>query len=172
MHYNVIYDLGQSGYQNWSQLVFSLVFIIFSVLAMQLIKRTGWRISPNIAVIPTLLCGFGLLSSLPFCFNYWLYLDIQHQIRHVKNESIKTVEGVISKLHQPIRYSSGVNGTRDDPAEFMVGNIQFRCWDVNTQRGHIGFQRSDLLQEGLQVRISYVSHNSHENIITRMEIAQ
>ena len=168
MHYTVLYDISNQGYQNWSQLVIAALYIAFPVLALWIQRRIGWRF-PTIVKFPLavlIFLGVSICIMVPFGYKY--YLNVRSA---VDRSAFEIIEGTVTNLHQPIRYSSTIIGGALEPASFSVNGITFRCWDQSHQRGHDFFQRSDLLHNGLQVRIYYVNSNSHENIITHLEVS-
>lgn len=166
MDYKVLYDISQEGHQSWNTLVFGMLFCATPALAIWYQRRAKWRFPVFIKLILGGMIFAGGFSFVSFAIGYWYYLDVQAAVRQSKYQ---VVEGVVTNLHQPKRFSTGIHGTRWEPAVFSVGNIPFRCWDKANQRGHDFFQRSDLLRDGLPVRICYVNLNGQENVITRLE---
>ena len=166
MHYTILYDISQQGFQNWSSLILAVIFFTVPGCILWFGHRAG-RHFPRWIVFPLAVLIFGGVSMcimLPFGYRY--YLAVRSA---VKDSRYQIVEGVVTNLHQPKRYSTGLSRMGLEPAEFLVNGIHFRCWDKSNQRGHDFFQRSDLLHDGLAVRIYYVNLNGHDNAITHLE---
>ena len=167
MQYTNLYDSAQHEFQNWSQLEGALVFMIVPSFILWYWRRSGGKLPPILSFILGGMIFLGVAMLPQFIFSYRHYLAIRSA---TSQSSVQIIEGVVTNLHQPRRDSSGVNGTRLEPAEFSVNGILFRCWDKNNQRGHDFFQQSDVLHEGLHARIYYVNLDGHENTITRLEV--
>ena len=166
MHYNVIFDIAETPYQNWSGLIVGGVFATVAVAIFwfhwKSTKRTGDRCYYRSVFLVIFLIFWGL-SPLVWCFyRYNNYLDIKTALQQSRCE---VAEGVVIHL-QPLRRIRKGSGAGET---FSVGGNEFSYREGSWQNG---FHQTGILREGIQVRIHYYYdwHSNHRDI-ARLEIA-
>jgi len=117
-------------------------------------------------IVPIALSVFAMIALAVFVANYLAFRGVIDAIKHGE---CKVVEGDVNELRQPIFYSTGLSKMRSKPGSFEVAGVTFYCWSSKTKSGQIGFQKIEILYDGLPVRINFVKQG-HNDIITHLEI--
>ena len=165
MHYNVIFDLSQTKFHQWSGLVTGFVFIALAIgmfwYHQRRMSRVGWRPFVCLVFLALFLCVWSLLPFFMFVNHYRNYLDIKAALQQSRCD---VAEGVVAHLHPLYSIESGGAGET-----FSVDGREFSYREGSTQNG---FHQVGIIRDGLQVRIYYYDwHDNHNKDITRLEIA-
>jgi len=165
MHYNVIFDIAQTKYQHWSDLVGGFVFVAFAIgffwLHWRKAKHIGWRSFSYSVFIALFLLVWSLFPFFMFFHRYQNYLDIKETLQQSRCD---VADGVVSDLHPLYSIKSGGAGET-----FSVGGRVFSYREGSAQNG---FHQVGIIRDGLQVRIYYYDwHDNHNKDIARLEIA-
>ena len=153
MHYNVIFDVTQTGFHHWQ------IFVIFAVTFIALTiscfwYKNGWRY---------FLCASSLFMLL---MNFFVIRDYLNLLLAMRHSQCEVIEGVVTQFGTP------TNGTGKGPQRhgesFFVDGKKFRYFERGLENG---FHQLGIIREGMQVRIYYLG-NGIDNDIARLEIAQ
>jgi hypothetical protein len=163
LHYNVIFDVTQAGFQHWSLLVWTVAVIILTIGYCWSKLRAGWR--PLGRTIPGLvfLC---LFSSFFVFMSVVVLRDYFNLLSAMRHSQCQVTEGAVTQFSKPTSVSAK-GGSRSGEA-FFVNGKQFKYFDKSMQNG---FTQRGIIREGMQVRIYYLG-NGINNDIARLEIAQ
>jgi hypothetical protein len=167
MHYNVIFDITQTKFHQWSDLVGGFVFIAFAIgmfwYHQRSIKHVGWRPFAYLVFLALFLCVWSLLPFFMFFHSYRNYLDIKTALQQSQCE---VIEGTVTQFSH-FSYGKRPNCYCE---VFTVNGKQFRYVDGSAQNG---FHQTGIIREGMQVRIYYYDKNDNiDKDIARLEIAQ
>jgi hypothetical protein len=156
MHYNVIFDVTQSGFRNWGELVIGMVATASTIGFLFYKLRTGF--GSLLKEIPTMLflCFFSLFTIFGFVLNYQNYLKLRSALQQSK---CSVTEGTVTDFHH-------VQWHRHTDEAFVVNGNEFVYWAGSSQNG---FNQSGVIRTGLQVRVYYFGKHPD---IARLEIAQ
>lgn len=156
------------GFQFWSQLLIATILIVIPIIIVLFRRNWSQKFPAIVNFLTAVLFFLGTFAFVVYLVNHKYYSDVSAA---VKQSKYQTVEGVVAGLHPPIDYyGSGKLSAKS--ATFFVNGVLFNCWDKDHQRGTGFFDRVDLLNNGLQVRIQYVNLNGHNNCITRIEVSK
>lgn len=165
MQYNVVFDITQTKFHHWSDLVGGFIFVVvaagFFWLQRRSARRTGWRSFGYSVFITLFLLVWSLLPFFMFFHSYRNYLNIKMAM---KQSQCKIAEGVVTQFHHlPALKGGGVGEA------FVVSGIQFSYRDGSAQNG---FHQIGIIHDGLQVRIyHYDQGDPYDKDIARLEIA-
>jgi hypothetical protein len=165
-HYNVVFDITQTKFHQWSDLVAGFIFIAFALgifwFHQRGVKRTGLRFV-YLVFLALFLCVWSLMPFFMFFHSYRNYLNIKMAMEQSQCE---IVEGTVTQFGHLIQWkkSTGIGEM------FTVNGQQFSYRGGSAQNG---FHQTGIIHDGLQVRIFYYDwHDNHNKDIARLEIAQ
>ncbi len=166
IHYNVVFDIMQTKFHQWSGLATGFVFIALAVgmfwYHQRKIKHVGWRPFIYLVFLALFLCVWSLFPFFMFFDSYRNYLDIKMALQQSRCE---VAEGLVAHLHPLYSIKGGGAGET-----FSVNGTEFSYRDGSAQNG---FHHTGIIHDGLQVRIFYYDwHDNHNKDIARLEIAQ
>jgi len=165
-HYIVVFDVLQTSYRHGSQIFYALVFLVLAVAlpggvwfarrAEQGCLRWWHSLSRTLNLLALCLMAVGIFLAYSVHQNHKNFLKLRFAL---KESHYEVVAGVVTQFVPPDRRRA---------AQFVVGGLQFRCWNRSLQNG---FSENGLIHNGQQVRIAFVRLN-HDNEIVRLEIAE
>jgi hypothetical protein len=163
MHYNVIFDVTQTGFRHWIGLAVSAMFFTL-VMGFMWYKRRAANGSQKFTSLSLLLlfCSGFIVSLL--LYSYQNYLALQSAMRESKCE---VTEGIVSDFQKFT--TTSVSGRKGKPRSssgesFVVDGKPFKYTEHSVWNG---FDELGIIHNGLQVRIYFF-----RNDIARLEIAQ
>jgi len=163
MHYNVIFDITQTEFQQWFGLDCGVLGIILTASFLLYQSRIRWTFASK-AMTTFILCFFSLFSLLAFFHSYQNYLHIKLAMQQSQCE---VTEGVVTQFHHPPNMSSDEQSICE---AFVVSGVEFRYRDRSAQNG---FHQTGIIHDGLQVRIyHYDKIDPVDRDIARLEIEQ
>ena len=162
MHYNVIFDITQTEFQQWFGLACGIFGIILTASFLLYQSRIRWKFTRK-AMATFMLCYFSLFSLLAFFHSYQNYLHINSAMQQSQCE---VTEGVVTQFHHPPNLSRGSQGICE---AFVVSGVQF---SYRTGSAQNGFHQAGIIHDGMQVRIyHYDKIDSVDKDIARLEVA-
>jgi len=165
IHYNLIFDITQTKFHLWSDLVTGFIFIAFALgifwFHQRNVKHVGWRPFVYLVFLALFLCVLSLFPFFMFFQSYRNYMKIQAALQQSHCE---VTEGIVTQFSHLMELKGrGVGET------FVVDGKQFSYRDGSAQNG---FHQTGIIHDGLQVRIFYYDwHDNHNKDIARLEIA-
>ncbi len=163
MHYNVVFDVTQTGYRQWSALVLAIIFAAIPIIVISYKGFVWWRSSFKRIKFLLFISAFGcLMGTSDFYHHYSNYLRLQSAMRDSK---CVISEGVVTQFHKL------PESHQNKPGEaFVVNGLEFRYRDGSAQNG---FNRVGFIRSGMQIRIYHFDKDdSIDKDITRLEVAQ
>ena len=156
MEYTTVFDVGQSGYRQWSFPAFGLIFVTLGIGSVVFRRQLRSRMAP---LFPFVFLGFALFWTLAAFVgtvsDYWSLSSALREDRCI------VVEGVVSDFH-PMPYTGHQNEW------FVVDGKRFEYSDYGAVAGFNNTaSHGGPIRKGLQVRVHYVG-----NDIARLEVAR
>jgi len=163
MQYKVVFDITQTGFHQWSDLVTCFIFIPFAIgmfwFHQRGVKHVGWRPFVYLVFLALFLCVWSFFPLFMFVGTYRNYSNIKSAMQQSQCE---IAEGIVTQFHH--------SAASKDVEAFFVNGIQFRYGGSSRQNG---FHQIGIIHDGLQVRIyHYDKDDSIDKDIARLEVAQ
>ena len=156
MEYTTVFDVGQSGYRQWSFPAHGLLFVVVGAGLVLFRRRLRSRMP---SFFPFVFLGFALFwTFIAFVSTSGGYSALSSALRE---DRCSVVEGVVSDFH-PMPYTGHqmewfvVDGRRFEYSDYVI------VPGFNNTASHGG-----PIRQGLQVRVHYVGNN-----IARLEVAR
>lgn len=163
MHYNVIFDVTQTGFRHWVGLAVSALFFAFIIGFMWYRKRAGSGSQNFTSPLLLLLCCSGFVVVL-ILYSYQNYLGLKSALRQSK---CQVTEGVVSDFQTFTTTSIGGGKVKtrstNSGETFVVNGQPFKYKEHSVWNG---FDELGIIHNGLQVRIYYL-----QNDIARLEVS-
>jgi FtsH-binding integral membrane protein len=162
MHYNVIFDVTQTGFRHWVGLAVSALFFAFIIGVMWYRKRASSGSQNFTSLFVLLLLCSGFIVAL-ILYSYQNYLGLESAMRQSK---CQVTEGIVSDFQTftVTSVSGGKTKPRSSSGEsFVVDGKPFRYREHSVWNG---FDELGIIHNGLQVRIYYL-----QNDIARLEVS-
>lgn len=162
MHYNVVFDVTQTGYRYWSSLLLALIFAAIPIAIISYKGITRWRVSGRNIKFLIFVSAFGaVVGAFDFYHHHSNYLRLQSAIRESK---CVITEGIVTQFQILPDDKNRVGES------FAVNGVEFRYRDRSAQNG---FNQVGLIKNGMQVRVFHFDEDdSIDKDIARLEIAQ
>ena len=156
MDYTPVFDVTQSGFRQWWDVVFGLLFTVFGVVIFRRFRVNTSTFRRVIVFIFPVFAALFTITTLAVTLN-----DYCNLASALRNGQCEIVEGIVTEF-DPMPYE----GHKDE--SFVVNGHRFRYSDY---QGTAGFNQSQShggpIHEGLAVRI-----HSKGNEIAKLEIAK
>jgi len=164
MHYNVIFDITQTKFHQWSGLVGGFIFIAFAACMYWFPRRGVKQAGLSFIYSAFIALFFCVLTFMPFYMFFDSYRNYQNIKTAMEQSRCDVAEGTVTNLHPLYRIKSGGAGET-----FSVDGKVFSYRQGSVQNG---FHQVGIIHDGLQVRIFYYDwHDNHNKDIARLEIA-
>lgn len=149
MHYRLIFDVTQTSYQQWDELVGGVVFVVGGVTLFRyrnpLTSKIRWRGPGPVVPFAVMLVVFGLVFIFSFSQRYGNYTQLKNALQQ---SQCKVVEGTVTGFGHLPQW----NHARGLGERFWVNELQFSYREGSTQNG---FHKAGVVTNGMHVRIHY-----------------
>ncbi len=163
-NYEVVFDIAQAGYQQWTFPAFGLIFVGISSL---LLVSRSWRFKAFRNGRSERAAKWGILMMTGFAVFWTLaaflgtYSEYRQLRRAAETGKYESVEGIVTNF-VPMPHE----GHRDE--KFCVKNT---CFSYSDYSGRAGFNHTSShggpIKEGLPVRIHHIN-----GVIIQLEVAR